>query len=82
MNRPKKELQPIEKTSDTTTTTKATVRRATRGGNISHERICQDVWRERRKALLQRRIKVVKERADDNGSSEKWPPPGAHVLPA
>ena len=39
MNKPEKELQPIKKASDTST--KTTIRRISREGKISHERICQ-----------------------------------------
>ena len=61
---------------------KATIRRPTRGGGNIPLRNSPGAWREREKARLLRRIKVVHERADDDGSSEKWSSPVAQVLAA
>ena len=58
------------------------IRRATRGAEVSNERISPGEWHERRKALPQRIIKVVKEGADNGGSSEKRTAPGPQVQAA
>ena len=73
MNKPENELQKIKVTSHTTTTLQMPPSgMLPEGGNLPC-RNSPGVWRERRKAWPQRRIKVVRERVDDDGSSVKWP---------
>ena len=74
-----KELQPIKKMSDTTTTLRRPPSGMLPEGGFSHERIRWEYGMKGEK--LDRREEVM-ERADDDGSSEKWPPAGAQVLAA
>ena len=66
---------------------KATIWCATRGGEISDERIRRVYGMKaekfyRTKVWPHKKIKVVKEGADDYGLQEKWPPPVAQLLAA